>query len=382
MKVKLSSFLREITIKTTENNQYPVLTSSKRGIFLQSDYFNKQVASKNNTGYKVIRRGQFTYRAMSDTGEFFPNMLECADLGIVSPAYPVFEIVDTKTVMPAYLKYYFKSNSFQHSITSFVQGSTRTSVKFEKLKTTVINLISRSKQEEAVETLDRVTVLIALRKRQLSELDNLIKARFVELFGDPDTNPLSWSEANLCDHLEVVGGYAFKSEGFEEEGIPVLRIGNINSGYFLPANMVFWRDDSALARYKVYPGDLVMSLTGTVGKEDYGNVCILGSDYDVYYLNQRNAKLALRSSLNKYYLSEMLKFARIKNRLTGISRGVRQANISNKDILCLRVPIPPIELQEQFSAFVAQIDKSRDAVQQALDKTQQLFDSLMQQYFA
>ena len=100
MRVALDSFLREISEKTTENNQYPVLTSSKAGLFLQSDYFNKQVASKDNTGYKIIRRGQFTYRAMSDTGEFFPNMLECADIGIVSPAYPVFKITKPEMIMP------------------------------------------------------------------------------------------------------------------------------------------------------------------------------------------------------------------------------------------------------------------------------------------
>ena len=67
MKLILDTFLREVNEKTTVNDQYPVLTSSKAGIILQSDYFNKQVASRENTGYKVIRRGQFTYRAMSDT---------------------------------------------------------------------------------------------------------------------------------------------------------------------------------------------------------------------------------------------------------------------------------------------------------------------------
>ena len=135
MKVRLESLLAEVVEKTTENNQHPVLTSSKSGLYLQSDYFNKQVASKDNTGYKIIRRGQFTYRAMSDTGEFYPNILECADIGIVSPAYPVFEITDTNALVPEYLKYYFKSGAFQHAISSFAQGSTRTSIKFDKMKT-------------------------------------------------------------------------------------------------------------------------------------------------------------------------------------------------------------------------------------------------------
>ena len=84
--------------------------------------------------------------------------------------------------------------------------------------------------------------------------------------GEPDENPKHWQEDELSHHLKVIGGYAFKSDGFTDEGIPVLRIGNINSGHFLPVNMVYWPDDLALARYKVFPGDLVMSLTGTVGK--------------------------------------------------------------------------------------------------------------------
>ena len=207
------------------------------------------------------------------------------------------------------------------------------------------------------------------------------QSRFIELFGDPDTNPLGWNEDVLSEHLEVIGGYAFKSDKFEDEGIPVLRIGNINSGRFLPVNMVYWNDDPTLERYKMYPGDLVMSLTGTVGKDDYGNVCILGADYPEYYLNQRNAKLSLKPTLNAKYLSELLKFERIKRRLTGISRGVRQANISNKDILCLCVPIAPINLQQQFAVFVEQTDKSKLAVQKALEELEILKKSLMQQYF-
>ena len=77
----------------------------------------------------------------------------------------------------------------------------------------------------------------------------------------------------------------------------------------------------------------------------------------------------------------MLRFKQIKKKLTGISRGVRQANISNKDILNLVIPIPPMELQEQFAAFVQQVNKSKFEVQKSLEKTQLLFDSLMQEYF-
>ena len=224
--------------------------------------------------------------------------------------------------------------------------------------------------------------ILEYRKRELESLDDIIKARFVEMFGDPVINPKEWEECTLSEKINVLGGYAFKSEEFnEEDGIPVLRIGNINSGYFKPTNLVYWPEDEKLRRYVVYPGDLVMSLTGTVGKDDYGNVCILRDDFKMYYLNQRNAKLEIKDGINQYYLSELLEFKQIKKKLTGINRGVRQANISNKDILNLIVPIPPIELQKQFADFVHQVDKSKVAVQKALDEAQLLFDSLMQEYF-
>ena len=201
------------------------------------------------------------------------------------------------------------------------------------------------------------------------------------MFGEPESNPMHWAMLPLGDCLTVLGGYAFKSEEFKAYGVPVLRIGNINTGVFTPTNMVYWAKDALLERYQVLPGDLVISLTGTVGKDDYGNVCILGNAYPMYYLNQRNAKLVLGESLNKHYLSELLNFTQIKKKLTGISRGVRQANISNRDILNLVVPLPPIELQTQFSAFVQQTDKSKFEIQQSLEKLEILKKSLMQQYF-
>ena len=253
---------------------------------------------------------------------------------------------------------------------------------FKWLKQAKINFPILEIQDKIVMILDKISLIIKDRKDEISLLDEIIKARFVEMFGNPEINSMKWNEQPLSEKLDVLGGYAFKSEQFDEEqGIPVLRIGNVNAGYFKSVNMVYWKEDESLERYAIYPGDLVMSLTGTVGKDDYGNVCILGSDYEKYYLNQRNAKLEIKNGLDKVYLSQLLKFEGIKKKLTGISRGVRQANIANKDILNLVVPIPPTELQNQFAEFVKQVDKSKIAVQKALDEAQTLFDSLMQEYF-
>ena len=377
MIVKLGSLISEYSVRNKADEDIPVYSVTNEQGFC-TGYFSKEVASQDRTTYKIVPRGCFAYNpSRINVGSV--DVQECEDRVIVSPLYVVFS-VDEK-LNRRYLLHYLKSDITLTYIKAYASGSVRDNLKFSILKDFPINLPSAEEQEQIVATLDGIEHLIALRKEELNSLDELVKSRFIELFGDPDTNPLGWNEDVLSEHLEVIGGYAFKSDKFEDEGIPVLRIGNINSGRFLPVNMVYWNDDPALERYKMYPGDLVMSLTGTVGKDDYGNVCILGADYPEYYLNQRNAKLSLKPTLNAKYLSELLKFERIKRRLTGISRGVRQANISNKDILCLCVPIAPINLQQQFAAFVEQTDKSKLAVQKALEELEILKKSLMQQYF-
>ena len=201
------------------------------------------------------------------------------------------------------------------------------------------------------------------------------------MFGDPVTNPMGWEVKPLSELLRVIGGYAFSSSGFLHEGIPVLRIGNINTGIFSSNNLVFWQYDERLERYLLYPGDIVISLTGTVGKDDYANVCILGYEYESYYLNQRNAKLELSEDLNKHYLTSILRAPEVKSRLTGISRGIRQANVSNSDILNLALPIPPIKLQHRFADFIRATEKLRFKLHQGVDRLELLYKSIMQKCF-
>ena len=186
------------------------------------------------------------------------------------------------------------------------------------------------------------------------------------MFGDPVQNTKGLPTSPLSEHLSLVGGFAFKSSGFTIEGIPVLRIGNINSGYFKPDDLPYWPDDPAVERYKVYPGDLVISLTGTVGKDDYGNVCRLGDEYPCYYLNQRNAKIILKSTVLPEYISALLRNRQVKDIIANTGVGVRQANISNKNILDLCVPLPSIEQQFRFEQIVCQLDKSKFSVQIAI----------------
>ena len=360
MKVKLDSFLQEIRDKTTDNDQYPVLTSSKAGLFLQSDYFNKQVASKDNTGYKIIRRGQFTYRAMSDTGEFFPNMLECTDIGIVSPAYPVFEITNPEIVLPEFLKYFFKSDSFQHAIATFAQGSTRTSVKFGKLKSVFINLPSIAEQYRIVEVLDRSKAIIAGREEELKKLDNLIKARFVEMFGDPVANDMGWDTLpleNVCKAI-VDCPHSTPSYTNEDTGFMCIRTSIVKKNKILWDDIEYISEDEfakRIQRKKPEVGDIVYTREGAI----LGIAAIIDRDCNVA-LGQRSMLLSpdIDKCTSEFLCVAMNSDSFLDNALRGVS-GSASPHINVGDIKAFKMIMPPIELQEQFSDFVKQVDKSK-----------------------
>ena len=278
-----------------------------------------------------------------------------------------------------YLYYYLMSKI--SDISKMFRGAGIKHLNKRELFQMNINLIDKKEQIIIVKNLDRINEIIALKKKQLEELNTIIKSQFVEMFGDIHLNDKNWKEDILKNNISIIGGYAFKSSGFQKSGIPILRIGNINTGKFRDKDLKFWKEDKLLEKYAIYPKDVLISLTGTVGKEDYGNVCIIGNEYPKYYLNQRNAKLNIESMLSKEYFSYALKEAGIKKRLLRVNRGVRQANISNKDIEELKLPVPPITLQNQFSEIVKQIDKQKFEIEKSLKETQELYESLMEKYF-
>ena len=386
MKVKLESFLAEISDKTIKNNQHPVLTSSKDGLFLQSDYFNKQVASKDNTGYKIIRRGQFTYRAMSDTGEFFPNELECTDVGIVSPAYPVFEITKPEIIRSHFLKYYFKSDYFQYQIAGFAQGSTRTSVKFGKLKTVYIDLPSIKKQDEVIKALDIANGLIVKKQEQISKFDELIKARFVEMFGDPKTNDKGFTKAPMGEYMTLLtdfssnGSYKTLDSGVTMYDEPnyawMVRTTDLESGDMSSIKYIDEKAYELLSKSKIYGGEIIMNKIGSAGKvylmPEIDMPASLGRNAFMFRYDDRiNVRFLFEQLVSEYGQTEIQQYV----------RGAVTKTITKDDARSVLVIVPEKELQDEYVEFVKQVDKSKVAVQKALNDTQTLFDSLMQEYF-
>ena len=180
------------------------------------------------------------------------------------------------------------------------------------------------------------------------------------MFGDPEFQKVGLTL--LGDHIDIINGFAFKGELFGTEGVPVIKIGNVNRSEFTAESMQYYKYDEALKRFEIRPGDLLISLTGTVGKEDFGNVCRVSNEFEVYYLNQRNAKLVLHSELVPEYLMYLLRNEFIKKRLIQSGTGVRQCHLHNKDLNGITFVLPAVEVQKRFAEFIQQSDKSKFVV--------------------
>jgi len=164
-KKALGNFLKERNEKSTIHNQYPAITSSRRGIFLQEEYFSKSVTSIDNSGYKIIKKGDFTYRSMSDDGIFVFNRLMQIDIGIISPAYGVFY---ENGVDPVYLYYLLNSSDFKRALAGESQGGTRTALKLSAIKNINLNFPIYAVQKKISAILNIAQKEIDLLKKQLA----------------------------------------------------------------------------------------------------------------------------------------------------------------------------------------------------------------------
>ena len=179
---QLKELLIEYNNKTTNNNEYEILSSTADGIVLQSEYFNKQAASQDTTGYKVVPRGYITYRSMSDTGEFHFNEQKIVDFGIVSPAYPVFKI-NEKIVNKNYILYYMNENKdFSNQILSTKEGGTRFALSFTKLLSLSVKLPNEEEQENFSKILYSIDKKIIFENDKLIKLNELKKGLMQNMF--------------------------------------------------------------------------------------------------------------------------------------------------------------------------------------------------------
>lgn len=232
-----------------------------------------------------------------------------------------------------------------------------------------------SEQNAIVEVLDKSALIMKFYQQQLQKLDELVKARFVELFGDQTANPYAWQQTSIGACCTLKSGTSLPADKENEGGaIPYVKVGDMN----YPGN----------EQYITTSSRFVSEQTAGTGVFPVGTVVFPKRGGAIGTNKKRLTRLPICADLNVMGVTAgrrltpqylMAYFNTVD--LGTLNNGSSVPQINNKDIAPLLICIPPMALQEQFAAFVEQTDKSKVAVQKALDEAQLLFDSLMQKYF-
>lgn len=244
---------------------------------------------------------------------------------------------------------------------------------FKWLKEAKIYYPNSEEQSKIVLILDEISSVIEHRQRQLQKLDELVKARFVELFGDCK------SMVSMNELCSIITDGTHQPPRFQESGIPFIFVSNLVGNVVTYNAEKFISEDTYAELYKRTPieiGDLLLSTVGS-----YGHPAVVTEDRK--FLFQRHiAYLKPRHNMvNSFYLHSALLAPDGQRQIEEKVKGIAQKTLNLSEIKKIVVPLPTIEEQNQFEKFVNQIDKSKVAVQKALDEAQLLFDSLMQKYF-
>lgn len=380
MKVKLGGYIQEYSVRNKANEDIPVYSVTNTQGFCQ-DYFGKEVASKDKSTYKIVPRGYFAYNpSRINVGSV--DWQRDEDQVIVSPLYNVFSV--SPELNQQYLYYYLKSDFALHRIKAVATGSVRDNLKLEMLKNFPIRIPSVEEQEYIVQALDKAKNIIDLRRNELQKFDDLIRARFVEIFGDPVSNPYKLPMVLLGELSELITKGASPSwQGFNYTDDPsqtlFLTSENVKNGYIDLSSPKYIEDkfNTKQKRSIVHKGDFLINIVGaSIGRAAQFNLNCKAN------MNQAAALVRINDNrIRDKYLLTYLNSDKAQLMYDSMKSDTGRANLSLKDISELSILLPSIEEQLIFEKVVAQIDKSKATVQKALDETQLLFDSLMQQYF-
>jgi type I restriction enzyme S subunit len=277
-------------------------------------------------------------------------------------------------LLPKYLFYFCVHYDFEkHNKTVTIPSLTKADLL--KIK---IDLPSLGEQQDIVKKLQQIETIIFKRKQELDILDELIKARFVELFGDMILNPNGWEQSSLGKVCDVRDG-THDSPKYYMEGYPLVTSKNVTSGKidFSDCSLICEDDYEKInQRSKVDYGDILMPMIGTVG-----NPVIVDVEPKFAIKNVALIKFYEDSSVLNTFVKGLLESDYFDRAVISKVRGGTQKFIALGNIRELQISIPPMNIQLDYQYFVQQVDKSKSVVKKSLDETQLLFDSLMQKYF-
>ena len=320
-----------------------------------------------------MKKGTILYTIFATLGEVGILDIEaCTNQAIAG-----INITDSR-ITTDYLYYYLKSK--KDYVNNIGRGVAQNNINLTTLKNFEIPLIDVGKQLNIVEILEKVERMICLKEKEIDDLDLLIKARFIEMFGRPFINNLNWESKQIKNVVNEVK-YGTSKPSVENGEYKYLRMNNLTyDGRFDLTDLKFISlDNDELEKCVVRKGDVLfnrtnsLDLIGKTAEFDFNEDMVIAG----YII-----RIRLKETIVPKFFSMYMNTDEMKLHLRTIAKGaVNQANINAQELQEIPIYLPPIELQNQFVNFVRQVDKSREEVKKSLEKTQQLYDSLMQEYF-
>ena len=287
--------------------------------------------------------------------------------------------IKNNKVIPEYLYYFFKSKK-EKFIKDGVGGA-QPNISAGYLRKVKIDLISIGEQRKIVKKLGKIEELIGNEQEQIRQFDILLKSQFVEMFGDPVQNPKGWVKKPFLSMGNCKNGMNFHHE---DTGIEIHCLG---VGDFKDLTVIDNVEKLPKVSLNKMPSEeYLLKNEDIVFVRSNGNKALVGRSVAVYPSNVSTtfSGFCIRyrktdDAISVPYLLRVLKTDSIRQKMAG--RGANIQNLNQQILETLEIPVPPIELQNQFAVFVRQVDKLKAEQQQQLEKAQILFDSLMQQYF-
>ena len=266
-----------------------------------------------------------------------------------------------------FVLYALQSQAVEEQSEKQKQGVAQLNLSLKNIADILIPLVSSEKQDEIVRNLAAVDAAIALRKEQIRLTDQLVKSRFVEMFGNIALNSMGWEKEPLEHNATLLNGRAYKQEELLDYGkYPVLRVGNFFS------NRGWYYSNMELEEEKYCDnGDLLYAWSASFGPQIWQGGKVI-YHYHIW-------KIIVGKAYNKQFLCKLLDYA--TESLMGSTHGIAMMHLTKSGMEKTDFIVPPLELQNRFATFVAEVDKSKLAVKQSLKKLETLKKSLMQQYF-
>lgn len=288
---------------------------------------------------------------------------------------------EKNALLPRYLMYVLQSNHFNSFIDRIKVGCTIAHLNQEKFLKYDFPLPPVGEQKKIINIFDVMCSALRKRQNELSKLDELIQARFVEVFGDPETNPKGWEKVTLNDVCSSIVrgpfGSALKKEFFVEPDDSTYKVYEqkhaIQKSATIGTYYITEEKYQELKRFECVAGDILMSCSGTMGE-----LYQLPEDCERGIINQALCKFSLNDKILPIcFLTYMRQtIGNLETKGSGIKNIAAVSFVKQ-----MPINLPPMEVQKEFEEFCKQVDKSKVQVQEALERTQLLFDCLMQKYF-